>query len=526
MSKESEKIFDGITRVGDDLVESAQKPKKRKNPWRRWTAAAAAVALVILGAFALRRGGTPGKGPADAPEQPPAYGVAEEESPAMVRELSLVTFACAEAERPEMAQRPVETAFSDAKGKVDWDAYNGAWETWRESCLAQTEEMDVYRGKLDGFLDKSIPVLLDGEAGENRVCSPLNVYLALAMLAQTTDGNTRAQLLSLLGASDTTELRERARALWNANYLDDGVSESLLSSSLWMREDVPFVQRTLDVLAADYHASSYRGKMGSSLLNAAMQKWLNENTGGLLEKQVAGVETEENTLLTILTAVYLNAPWTNAFPKFATAPDTFHAADGDRTCDFLHGSAEGMFYRGERFTATEKKLNLGFHRGGMWFLLPDEGVSPEALLRDEDALRFLRTDKYAGADGQLLTWNTAAADVRLHVPKFDVDAQMDLIPGLQALGVTDVFRPGVADFSPMIENAGLLQPCVSGAQHAARVKIDEEGVEAAAFTEFSVTESAAVERKEIDFTLDRPFLFAITGADGLPLFVGIVNRPA
>ena len=32
--------------------------------------------------------------------------------------------------------------------------------------------------------------------------------------------------------------------------------------------------------------------------------------------------------------------------------------------------------------------------------------------------------------------------------------------------------------------------------------------------------------EEMDFVLDRPFLFAITESDGLPLFVGAVNRPA
>ena len=31
--------------------------------------------------------------------------------------------------------------------------------------------------------------------------------------------------------------------------------------------------------------------------------------------------------------------------------------------------------------------------------------------------------------------------------------------------------------------------------------------------------------EEIDFILDKPFLFAITGYDGLPLFVGVVNQP-
>ncbi len=29
----------------------------------------------------------------------------------------------------------------------------------------------------------------------------------------------------------------------------------------------------------------------------------------------------------------------------------------------------------------------------------------------------------------------------------------------------------------------------------------------------------------VNFTLDRPFLFAITGDDGPPLFAGVVNEP-
>ena len=37
--------------------------------------------------------------------------------------------------------------------------------------------------------------------------------------------------------------------------------------------------------------------------------------------------------------------------------------------------------------------------------------------------------------------------------------------------------------------------------------------------------AAAPPKDEMDFVLDRPFLFAITGTDGLPLFVGVVNQP-
>ena len=51
-------------------------------------------------------------------------------------------------------------------------------------------------------------------------------------------------------------------------------------------------------------------------------------------------------------------------------------------------------------------------------------------------------------------------------------------------------------------------------------------MEAAAFTVMAMSGAAAPpdEIEEIDFTVDRPFLFVIMSSDNLPLFTGIVNR--
>ena len=51
-----------------------------------------------------------------------------------------------------------------------------------------------------------------------------------------------------------------------------------------------------------------------------------------------------------------------------------------------------------------------------------------------------------------------------------------------------------------------------------------EGVTAAAYTLMAVAESAGDPDDAITFTVDRPFLFVITGDQGLPLFAGIVNQ--
>ena len=152
----------------------------------------------------------------------------------------------------------------------------------------------------------------------------------------------------------------------------------------------------------------------------------------------------------------------------------------------------------------------------MLLLLPEEGVAPEDLLTDEEALTYL-TDS--------VSWDKSKRlQVNLSLPKFDVASRMDLIPMLADLGVTDVLDDETADFSPLTADDADL--ALTQAAHAARVKIDEKGVEAAAYTILTVGETAAAEKpEEMDFVLDRPFLFAIVSPDGLPLFTGVVNDP-
>ena len=62
-------------------------------------------------------------------------------------------------------------------------------------------------------------------------------------------------------------------------------------------------------------------------------------------------------------------------------------------------------------------------------------------------------------------------------------------------------------------------------KHAARVKVDEEGCEAAAFTAIMAQATSALIEPlpVVEMNLNRPFGFLITGVDGLPLFVGAVN---
>ena len=422
--------------------------------------------------------------------------------------------ALAEATYPTQVPYPDETEYwvGDTLDDSFYTAYD-AWRAQRKAAEEKTPDAS-YLATAAPFTDKLVRQLLTGT--ENQACSPMNLYMALAMLAEMTDGQSRAQVLNLLGVSELETLRTQAKNLWESVYVDDGLTTTRLANSIWLAEDRTYHQPLLDTLAQNYYASSYSGKMGSGSVDRALQDWINQQTSGLLKSQTEGIQLDADTVIALVSTIYFKARWSEEFPPSLTAPDSFTCRDGSTLeCDFMHQEIwNARYYYGEGYTA----LALSFsYSGDMMLILPDEGWTTDDLLQREDVCSLLR-----GVPDE--TVGQASPKVNLSMPKFDVTSDLDLSGTLQTLGVEDVFFPG-ADFSPVTDDAD--NPCLRQARQAIRVVVDEEGCEAAAFTLMTTTDSAAPEPgEEVDFILNRPFLFSITGVNHLPLFVGTVQCPA
>ena len=359
----------------------------------------------------------------------------------------------------------------------------------------------------------SIPALMQDAGKENRVCSPLNIYMALSMLAAVTGGETRQQILDALGAESLELLQKQAAQLWAENSWDDGLVTSVLANSIWLRDEYSYNEETLQKLGKEFYASAFSGEMGTDAYNNMLRDWINKHTGNLLTEQASGLELAPATVLALVSTIYYRASWSDKFSGSATTQDVFHAPDGDVTVDFMHSSDSNTVYYGDGFSAIGLSLE---NSGQMWLLKPDDGVDAAELLQNEDALGFLLAN---GGWSQ-----TQRATVNLSLPKFDISSDLDILDTLAQLGMTDVMDDEKSDFTPLTTADSALE--LTQAKHAARVKIDEDGCEAAAYTMLGVEATAMMgPEEEIDFTLDKPFVFAITGIDGLPLFVGLVNQP-
>lgn len=504
----NEKIANALNEIDDHYLAQAAKPKARKSYW----IAAVAAVLVLVITISLMPGQH--QNPAGPNlEDPFTNSTANDfEHNAPIPEDGAIDLSAvlqlrdlqAAPSFPTMTQKPNRDDFSD------WKEYNAAESAWYNEQMAFYNQPDGYADSLTAFFRRSIKEFLSGK--ENGAYSPVNVYLAMAMLAETTDGNSRQQILDMFGVSTIEELRIQASHLWNAHYCNDGQTTLLLANSLWLTQRYSFHRDTVDRLANDYYASVFSGNLGTDESNAQLQTWLNAMTGGLLEEQSKDTKLSENAVFALVSTIYFKAGWMEEFSKEQTTEDIFHSPSGDITTAFMHNSRDGIYFRGSNFGAIRLDLT---GNNGMWIILPDEGVTVAEVLAGEEYLN-MTLDPNA--------WeNKSIGIIKLSLPKFDVTSQSDLIKGMKNLGLSDIFDPNLSDFSPMTSDNDRL--FVSQMDHAARVVIDEEGVIAAAYTVIEVSDEAMPPSTIIEFTVDRPFAFIVSSRDNLPMFAGVVTEP-
>ncbi|MBO5197498.1 MAG: serpin family protein [Lachnospiraceae bacterium] len=353
------------------------------------------------------------------------------------------------------------------------------------------------------FSYETASALLSGESG-NQNFSPLSLYYALAMAASGADGETQSELLTLLGVDHADTLAVQCGNLFRRLYRDNEIGRLTLANSLWIDDSVDVVTDYAKLAAENYYASSFHVDFADEDTGRQMAAWIKENAEGSISPEFT---TDSEQILSIINTVYFCDEWQDRFNKSNTAADTFYLADGSEiTCDFMntvYGSH--TFARGDGFTRSKLSLKNG---GAMVFILPDEGISPYDLLSSPERLR--ETFEGGASVCGKVTWQ---------IPKFSFASSLDCREALERLGVVSAFS-GNADFSGLTGDAAF----ISSVRQETHIGIDENGVEASAFTKIDYA-GAALPTDYADMILNRPFLYGITSPNGDLLFIGVCASP-
>ena len=356
-----------------------------------------------------------------------------------------------------------------------------------------------------------------GSSGENSCLSPASLYVALAMLAVGASGTTQQQLLGALGQDSAEALSQSCQDMKKA--LEFGPTcgtdteedpRLMFANSIWASDAYQVTKAYEERLEQEFDAEVFACDFTDSKTNGKVSKWVGEKTLGLLSPEF---DLDPATVMALVNTLYFRDCWKDPFDASQTEPADFKVQGKTVKADFMHASLTSGF--GEFAECQIGQLAFSASGSTLRLLLPWEGGSAESLLSDPAVLDALLA---AELEECLVNWT---------LPKFGIESTFDVRGALQDLGLTAMFQPS-GDFDAAITPKGQTTSdlCVSTVEQGTKIAVDETGALAAAYTAITVKEMSLLRpEREVEFTLDRPFAYALLGNDGTPLFVGVVQDP-
>ncbi|MDR2682843.1 MAG: serpin family protein [Dysgonamonadaceae bacterium] len=353
------------------------------------------------------------------------------------------------------------------------------------------------------------------EEDENVVLSPLSLHMALAMVWNGANGETKEAIQQTLCLSDFSpeEVNAYFKKLRETFVKTDPTVQLALANSIWYRLGFSvksgFIQTNKTYYDAEVSEIDFSNTQTPEIIN----QWCSDHTNGRIKEMIETIPTD--AAMYLLNALYFKGTWANehGFSKPATSDERFTKADGSQTTvKMMQQNNTLPYYKDEYLTLTA--LPYGNNAFSMLFILPNSGVSFDAL-----ATRF----KQEGYWEQCLA-SRETYDVDLYIPRFKIEYDITLNEALMQSGMGIAFTTS-ADFSGISDTP----LCISKVKQKTYIEVNEEGTEAAAVTAIEMKFTSVgppPEPKKVTFRADRPFLFAIQeNSTGTILFMGKIGNP-
>lgn len=369
----------------------------------------------------------------------------------------------------------------------------------------------------DALWSFSYHMLKENLDSTNPVLSPLSAYLAMGMVGLGAKGDTLAEFEHVMGVGmqETAETLMQALPNWVVDTSDDKEKSVLeVANSVWLDETMEPGEDWIHDVSDIYGAEAYRGVLSSTSVMKDMNLWVEKKTHSLIKNFLSEPLSRE-TKMALVNAIYFNGKWVADFDKKSTCKEAFTTTDGKtQQVDMMYDRRTEFYVKNEKMDGVVMDYRYG--NMALVALKPTAGQSVremyEALTYEE-----LTSLLNSGRNQQ----------VKLKLPKFEVEFDQELNETLQNMGIQRAFVDGQADFSGLGQTKSGDSLYISLVRQKAVVKLDEEGTEAAAVTivETKAT-SAAPPKDPIEVYFDEPFLYMIMDMESrTPLFMGVMDNP-
>ena len=348
---------------------------------------------------------------------------------------------------------------------------------------------------------------------ENLMVSPLSISLALAMAYNGADGDTKTEMENAMKLNGLTpeQINSAYKMLIAAlQSLDEDVIFEI-ANAVYYDSGFPVKQSFFDINKNYYDAEVEGLDFGNPSTIEAINDWVAEKTHDKITKIIEQLSPDARMVL--LNAIYFYGTWANEFDEDGTKMRNFFKTDGTTKEVPMMSKEDKLEYTANNlFSAV--KIPYGTGQYNMVVMLPSTEKSSQDVIDELSANNWKDwAEEFTTEDHVVVT-----------MPRFKFGFDLELNKVLKQMGMVKAFSDQQANFSKISD----IFLYISAVIHKTYIDVNETGTEAAAVTAivFETTSAGPNEPQKIYFTVDKPFVFAITEKDtNAILFIGEVQNP-
>jgi serpin B len=342
----------------------------------------------------------------------------------------------------------------------------------------------------------------------SQIISPLSITYALGMLNNGATGQTQQEINTVLGFGDagTDAINDFCKKMLSQAPTLDKMTKVMIANTIFVNSGLGYVLKPSFVENAntyyDAKPESRDFKDGRTL--DAINQWASDHTEQMIKKALEENEFDPEAVSYLLNAIYFKGEWSMKFNKSETQNEPFNKGE---KVPMMHQECELSYTDND----TYQSLNLPYGNGAyyMTVMLPHEGKTTDDILNQLNGQSW---------NNNLHQMYTHIVDVKL--PRFETNTDLNLVEIMSRLGMPTAFDPNQAHFDDFCNAPTYIELM----KQVAKIKLDEEGTEAAAVTVTGMNTTSVEEEPELPYAVfhaDRTFLYAISEkSTGAIFFIG------
>lgn len=376
-------------------------------------------------------------------------------------------------------------------------------------------DRNLFKNFSPKFSNRLLTVLLaNAEDDRNISVSPSRLQAVLALLANWANPTIQRMILDTIGSeavemSDANVLcnKENMKIVpWDERWTDSYPTIEI-KTFFWYMHHLVVNSQAVERVSKYYDVIPRPIDFTQSEAKNFIDKVIDESTHGLIQE--GGITPQPYTKALITDILYFKAMWNNPFSDYSTREQLFYGTRGKTMVPIMQRECFTDYIETEKCQIA-KLLYESACEGktfAMRIYLPKKGYTTLDVLEEVKYSEFF------------LDWSRKL--VRLYLPKFSVESDINMQRTLEHLGLECIF-----------ESEDIIPACIKDMQitqisQKVKVNVDEHGTEAAALTEVGMVMGGLPEEmpEPIMMKVNRPFIFEITEElSNTILFTGVINN--